>query len=230
MGKPGATLKSQLRQTVIDAYRARGHGPSNLWLVTSVKTNQDWLLPSDRQLIHWIACLEINSDVIDFDLAPEVILSQDSNEQKATQLDAIVTYKDHRIAWHEVKAGRNKQDPNNRSQFLAQAAAASKEHVQYRIFNDRDLKPLTKMALRWIKPLAFANALCGQEHSHCRALLVTYFKQHESGNIGQIMHALSEHDQAIVLGMVSRLAFQGVITLDLSKYSFGLLSPWSYRG
>jgi hypothetical protein len=229
MTKPGATLKSRLRQSVIGAYRSRGRGQNNLWLVTSVKNNNDWILPSDRQFIHWLACLETNPDVLDFDLAPELLLSHDSHEQKATQLDAVVTYRNHKIEWHEVKAGR-KHDPKNQSQFLAQAAAASKEHAQYRIFNDSDLKPLTKVALRWLKPLAYANALRGQEHSHYRALLVSYFKRHGAGNIGQVLHALPEHDSAIVLGMVSRLAIQGVITLDLNKYSFGLLTPWRYRG
>lgn len=230
MAKPGASLKASLRQSVIGAYRARGRGQNNLWLVSSVKNNTDWILPSDRQFIHWIAYLETNPDVLDFDLAPELVLSQDSHEQRATQLDAIVTYRNCKIEWHEVKAGHNKNDPKNQSQFLAQAAAASKEHVEYRIFNDTDLKSHTKVAIRWLKPLAYANAIHDQEYSHYRALLVSYFKRHGSGRIGQILQAMPEHDPAIVLGMVSRLAIQGVITIDLNKISFGLLTPWSYLG
>lgn len=230
MAKPGASLKSSLRQSVIGAFRARGRGQNNLWLITSVKNNIDWILPSDRQFIHWLSCLETNPDVLDFDLAPEPILSQDSHEQRATQLDAVVTYRNRQIGWHEVKAGRNKREPKNQSQFLAQAAAASKEHVEYRIFNDSDLKPHTKVAMRWLKPLAYANAIRDQEHTHYRSLLVSHFKRYGSASIGQILQAMPEHDSAVVLGMVSRLAIQGVITLDLHKCSFGLLTPWSYCG
>jgi len=81
-----------------------------------------------------------------------------------------------------------------------------------------------------MKPLAYANAIHDQEHGHYRTSLVRYFKQQGSGSIVQILKAMPEHDPAIVLGMVSRLAIQGVISIDLSKISFGLLTPWHYHG
>lgn len=64
------------------------------------------ILPSDRQLIHWLYYLETNHEVTSFDLAPEPILSKDDNETRATELDAIVTKRDGTIEWHEVKAGK----------------------------------------------------------------------------------------------------------------------------
>lgn len=89
MTKPKASLQSSLRKSIIGAYRARGKGKNNLWLVSSIKTNQDWILPSDRQLVHWLYYLETNQDAIDFDLAPEPILSHDDNEVRSTTRFAL---------------------------------------------------------------------------------------------------------------------------------------------
>src|SRR5574342_340365 len=80
MVRAGFSMKSTLRKTVMEAYRSRGKGISNLWLVYSAKTNSDWILPSDRQLIHWLYFLEANPDVRTFDLAPEPILSESREE------------------------------------------------------------------------------------------------------------------------------------------------------
>lgn len=230
MTKPGASLKSSLRKSIIGAYRARGRGKNNLWLVSSIKTNQDWILPSDRQLVHWLYFLESNHDVLDFDLAPEPILSHDDNEERSTELDAVVTLKNKLQEWHEVKADRGKQNPNNRSQFLSQAAAASKEHVAYHRFDDDELKPKVKVAMRWLKPLAYANAIQGKEHIQCKTVLALNLKNLGSGNIKQILEIMVEHDSAVVLGLLARLAIQGVIEINLEKNTFGLLTPWKYHG
>ncbi|MET3139971.1 hypothetical protein AAKU61_004355 [Undibacterium sp. GrIS 1.2] len=77
MPKKTRSPKSLQRLRVFDAYRGRGHQNSNLWLVYSVKTQRDWILPSDRQLVHWIHYLETNPLVKWFDLAPEKNLSTD---------------------------------------------------------------------------------------------------------------------------------------------------------
>lgn len=230
MTKPKASLKSSLRKTVIGAYRARGKGKSNLWLVTSIKTNQDWILPSDRQLVHWIYYLETNQDVIDFDLAPEPILSHDDNEVRSTELDAIVNFKNKRQEWHEVKAGKGKSDIANRSQFLAQAAASSKNQASYLRFDDDDLKSKVKVSMRWLKPISFASAIKGQEHLQCRTVLVMHLKNLKSGNIRQILELMTEYDLNVVIGLISRLAIEGIINVDLNKCTFGLLSPWKYHG
>ncbi len=229
MVKPGASLKSSLRKSVIGAYRARGRGKNNLWLVTSVKNKTDWILPSDRQFIHWIAHLETNSDVKSFNLAPDPVLSSDDIETRATELDATLVRQNGEVEWHEVKAGKNKNDPKFRSQFLAQAAAASKEHVKYRILDDTDLKPKVKVSLRWLKPIAFANALREHEYTPCRIALTLFLKQKNSGNIKHVLEALPDHDSAVVLGLLAKLAIEGVIELDLEKSTFGLLTFWKYH-
>lgn len=230
MIRAGFSMKSTLRKTVMEAYRSRGKGISNLWLVYSAKTNSDWTLPSDRQLIHWLYFLEANPDVRTFDLAPEPILSEDENETRATELDALVTPRMGQEEWHEVKAGRGKKDPAHASQTTAQARAAAKEHATYRRFDDTDLKPNAKVAIRWAKAMSFAAAIAGQEYIACRTSMLLAFKRRGSGTVRQLLDDLAECDSAVAHGMLVRLAVTGIVRIDLSVATYGLTTPWTYHG
>lgn len=221
----GRSPRSSLRGSLSKVYRARGKKVNNLWLVYSVKTDRDWLLPSDRQLIHWLYFLEANPEVVAFDLAPEPVLSLDDKEQRATELDAIVIFRDRHVEWHEVKAGIA-LSPTNRSQFLAQATAAQEAGAKYRIINDMELRPIVRVAMRWKKALGFAAILRGQEQNSCRIALATYFQERQSGYVRNILSELKGFDQAVVLGMLVRLAIGGIIHLDLERQTFGLTTPW----
>lgn len=221
--------RSTLRRSIRETYRARHHGNSNLWLVYSVKTDRDWLLPSDRQLIHWLYFLESNPEVTTFDLAPEPIISADDKETKASEFDAIVVYNDGHIECHEVKAG-DKLNCDDRSQLLAQANAASQNNLKYSIFNDQDLRPVARIAMRWIKPLGFAEVLRGQEHGPCRSALSAYFRQHQIGTVHTLLTQHSQFDPSIAIGIMIRLAVSGIVRFDLTRRSFGLQTSWIAKG
>lgn len=229
MAKTGVTLKSSLRKTVLKAYRARGKSRNNLFLVYSAKTDSDWILPSDRQLVHWLSVLESDPNVHDFDLAPEPVLSEDKTELRATELDAVVTLQDGEIEWHEVKAGEDKNDPAHASQKAAQQNAASEAHALYRRFDDTDLKPKVRVAMRWLKAIGFAAAIRGEDHTQSRSALVMAMRECKRGNVQALLTRLEDHDQAVLLGLLVRLAISGVVTLDLKKSTFGLRTTWEYR-
>ena len=64
---PGSpTLSSRQRAHVLKTDRSRSHRNSTLWLVYSVKQDQDILLHSNRSLVHWLAFLETDSSVMSF--------------------------------------------------------------------------------------------------------------------------------------------------------------------
>lgn len=229
MAKAGRSPRSTLRRSIPDAYRARGHRINNLWLVYSAKTDRDWLLQSDRQLVHWLAFLEANPEVLTFDLAPEPVLSHEDMEQRATELDAIAVYRDRHVEWHEVKAGTTRQE-SDRYQFLVQAAAASEASAAYHIFSDEDLRPKARLAARWLKAVGFAAAIRGQEHGPCRSALAAYVNNREGGHVRSIISELKNHDPAVVLGMLVRMSVSGIVHLDLEERSFGLGTRWRAYG
>lgn len=84
--------------------------------------------------------------------------------------------------------------------------------------------------MRWLKPISFASAIKGQEHLQCRTVLVMHLKNLKSGNIRQILDLMTEYDPDVVIGLISRLAIEGILNVDLNKCTFGLLSPWKYHG
>jgi len=229
MAGVGRSPRSTLRRSIPDAYRARGHRLNNLWLVYSPKTDRDWLLPSDRQLVHWLVFLESNREVLSFDLAPEPVMSHDAKELRATELDAIAIYRDRHLEWHEVKAGTTLQETDC-SQFQAQVTAAREAGATYRIINDEDLGPNARLAMRWLKAVGFAAAIRGQEHSLCRSALVAYLNNKKSGYVRLIVSELQAFDSAVVLGMLVRLSLSGIVYLNLEDRSFGLGTNWRLYG
>lgn len=229
MATIGRSPRSTLRRSIPDVYRARGHRVNNLWLVYSPKMDRDWILPSDRQLVHWLVFLESDRDVLSYDLAPEPIMSHDGVEQRETELDAIVIYRDRHVEWHEVKAGTTHSE-SDRSQFQAQAAAANNAGAIYKIINDVDLAPKARLAIRWLKAIGFAAAIRGQEHGPCRSALVIYLNNKKSGHVSSILTELQAFDSAVVLGMLVRLSVSGIVNLNLEDRSFGLGTIWRLYG
>lgn len=143
MAEQSASPRSKQRLRILDAYRGRGRKDNNLFLVYSVKTDRDWILPSDRQFVHWIVFLETAPNVKTFNLAPDIVFAQDEKELRGTELDAEVAMFDGHTEWHEVKSSESELEAH-RSQLLAQAAAAWREGTKYRLFTDRDLTPCVR--------------------------------------------------------------------------------------
>jgi hypothetical protein len=211
------------------AYRARGHQNNALWLVYSVKMDRDFILPSDRQLIHWIHFLETDPNVESFDLTPEAIVSTDAEETRGTELDATVVLRTGQKEWHEVKSADEEIAPG-KSQLQAQTAAAAGNAISYRTFSDKDIIPHVVIALRWLKAIAYATVLRDQSHHRVVFALHSAIRNTEAGDILQLVNELKEFEQPIVLGLIARLAIHNHIRLDLSKCSFGMSSAWRLPG
>lgn len=219
--------RSRIKKSILTHYRARGRRVNNLWLVYSPKTDQDWVLPSDRQLIHWIHFLETNPNVKSFNLQPEPIISSDEKETRATELDAIVETIDGKLEWHEVKAGKSTNDPMYESQKQAQTRAASLHRAIYRRFDDVDLKPVMRVSIRWLKAIAYAAAIRDKEHIPTLSSLILVLQSLKEGSVKDLLVNLSEYDPAVVCGLIVRLALKGQIQIDLSNRPFGNNSHWA---
>ena len=221
------TPSAKRRRAVLEAYRARGKRNANLWLIYSVKTDRDWLLQSDRELVHWIIFLETDRRVATFDLAPEPMLSHDASEARATEPDALVQTVDGHIEFHEVKAGRL-IDESARPQLLAQSSGAQTLGVAYKFFCDIDLAPHCKTAVRWLKPIAYAATIRDQAHASCRDALLAIASSDRKGTVRSVLHALPHFDPSVVLGLLARLAIRGPLQLDLTRRSFGYTTSWEW--
>lgn len=228
MPKSNASLKTNIRKTVLSSYRARGKAVNNLWLVYSPKTDSDWILPSDRQLIHWLSFLESNPDVKTFDLDPDPVLSHDGDEDKATILDAIVILYSGATEWHEVKAGSSLDiEPQHRSQFVAQNNLATKNRVTYKRFNDIELEPRAKFAMRWLEAIGYAAAIRGRDFKTLENVLTSIIKERKKGKIINILDEMEGYDFPVIIGILIRLSGKGLLNLDLESKNLGFTTSWS---
>lgn len=221
-----STVKSSLRKSIIQTHRARGKGLNNIWLVYSHKSNRDLILPSDRQLIHWLYYLESNPEVTIFKLPWEKIISQDESGIKATIFDAEVVKSNGLSEWHEVKAGTSKCAPEHLSQMQAQINASKNHNIKYVRFNDIQLKPKVKVALRWFKALHYVAAIRNQQLIPCRNSLIILIQKMKSGTLKSVLDRMDNFEESVVIGMVVRLAIENILSLNLHDRTLGYCTQW----
>lgn len=229
MAARSSSPRSQQRYRLLDAYRGRGRRNNNLFLVYSVKTQQDLILPSDRQFVHWIHFLETEQNVKTFEIAPKKILSHDSAEARGTELDAYVTNWDGSVEWHEVKSDKESiQDAN--PQLLAQASLSSKHGTTYKIFSDEELEPNVESCMRWLKVITYASTLRDRPLLYETTKLLDYCESHQQGSLGELVATLKTEipDTEIIKGLVARLTITGTLSLDLSRFGFSPAVPWTW--
>ena len=218
--------RARVRKSMFAQYGARGSDTkSNRWLAYSVKTNRDWIFPSDRQLVHWLMFLETDPAVQTFNAAPDIVLSVDDKEVRATELDAEVVYEDGHVEWHEVKSGSH-QHPSHRSQLQAQAAAASAQGIRYRIFDDEQLQPLAAIALRWLTATCFAAAIRDHPYLPAQNAIASYCYGTREGTVAEVLDAFSALPEPVTIGVLVRLAIKDVIAFDLKALPLGRRTPW----
>lgn len=211
------SLKSRQRARVLDAYRARGRRNNSLWLVYSVKTNRDWLLTSDRQLVHWLIYLESARDVSDFEI--------EADQNEARNLACVRVLKvDGTRERHIVspKLGTHLEHVTN-----TYVTSASAEVDNVCIYTDAELKPVVQLAMRWHKALAYATVLRDQEQTPVRLALIPLLTSLESGTVSDVLDDTVEFDQSLVIGMLVRLAIEGHIKIDLTPHGIAFKTPWS---
>lgn len=217
-----STLREKARSSVYHGYHARGRNNQNLWLVYSVKTDRDWVLFSDRQLIYWICHLETNPDVLSYDLDPQPISLIVREKRFEVRLGAIVCLKNKATEWH-ILNGEWMTEPD---QINALQAAATEAQVTYRFIFEEDLKRAIGTAMRWLKVISYAASIRGRVYSQTEASLWTIVQTKKGGLVEDFLTSLIGEEEAVVIAVLARLSINGRLHLDLAKNGYGRRTPW----
>lgn len=205
--KPSVSAKSSARELVHKAYRARGHGLNNLWLVYSPKTDRDWLLNSDLQYIYWLRFLESNSAVGCFEIL----------ERQTATPDFLVHYRDGSSEVHFVKSS-NIDAPEL---YLVDG-----NYLPCKSFDYERVEAVAIEALRWAKPLGFAASIRGEEYISLMNAVALYFHRVRIGTVGDVVSHLGEYDRTEVVGVIVRQHAKGLIKISLGSHPFSLNTVW----
>lgn len=217
------TPRSRQRANMAQAYRARGKRNGNLWLVYSPKTQRDWTLTSDRKLIHWIHYLETNSNVISFDLAPDLTEERVDGSNQIAEVDAVVTLKDSSVEWHCIRS----QDHDVADNLLTPSNAVAIQGIKYRIFTDKELSPHVSTSIRWLKAISYAASIRTRVYAHTEINVWEAIKKQKGGLVENLLIDLVGHEEQEVLGVLVRLSIAGKVWFDLSRSGYGPRTPWA---
>lgn len=218
----GTSPKSQQRTRVFETYRGRGHRNNNLWLVYSVKTRRDWILNSDRKLIHWIRYLETDPRVTSFEFIADDTSA--AYEPDCGDHYADVWLKNGNRERHLITASRP-----DRQLALDLPSVTPDGGAMCRNFGDDELAPHAFVATRWLKAIAYAAAIRDQEHAHVRTALAATFHSRAQGTLRDVLDVVEGLDPPVVIGMLVRTAILGAVELDLSARPLCMHTSWCVR-
>ena len=217
----GKSPRARARQSLRSAYRARGRGNANLWLVRSVKTERDWLIPSDRALVHWLHFLETDPKIATFCIEPSPEEMRTRGFAEIESAAAVARTHDGLIEIHriyendEVAAADSTASDELNGARLVKVCAAT------------DLRSCSRHAFRWLNALAYANAIGKESHEAAFGAVGGVIQRMNCGSVGDVTDTLELHAAPIVIGVLVHLAVSGSITLDLGAGPLARSTQWS---
>lgn len=218
------TLPSKSKSHVLTAYRSRGRGNRNLWLVYSHKTRRDWILGSDRHLVHWVVFLETNPEVRTFTIEPEVRRFDGADGVQEQRADATAELCSGLREYHVLMLSSTAE---GKRPTVASEGGHSSSNC--RIFTEADLFPLGAEAMRWLKLINYCAAIRDEEQEEATLACIAAMRKIDCGTLGNVLEALPDFDPQAVIGVFSRMVIQNDIAIDLSSSSFNFSLQWSWR-
>jgi hypothetical protein len=225
------TLPSRQRTNLLQAYRSRGRKNRNIWLAYSQKTNRDWILRSDRHLVHWVVFLEVDPTIAYFDLDPKSMqnlnsgLRSDFLEGTKFTVDAEVRLIDGRREYHRIGVEPTQKDKT----IMPSTESFIYDGCTVRVIPTANLVTRGQEALRWMKLLGYCAVIRDQEHTHASTRAATVLRSLNEGTLELFIREMADFDPGIALGIFSRFAVLGDVHIDLADSGLNLQSKWTWR-
>ncbi|MFM0476317.1 hypothetical protein [Paraburkholderia strydomiana] len=211
------TLATRQRNRVFEAYRSRGRANRNLWLVYSIKTDRDWILQSDLHLVHWISFLEVDPNVVTFEIG---------SDPPDPGVDAVARMKDGSSEKHRITS---MIDLPATDELLSTSTIDSKRTQQIRYFQEGDLRPLSLEAMRWLKVVCYGATIRGERQHQATTSVLGTMMTSGAGKIRDVLDYSPNFDIQIIYAVIARAAIKGDISLDLSREGFTTETNWIWR-
>jgi hypothetical protein len=187
------TLPSKSRMQVLRAYRSRGRANRNMWLVYSQKTNRDWMLGSDRHLVHWITFLETNPDVRTFELESVDGLSSPGAAVTEKGVDAAVELRDGQLEYHLLILSGRRKSPHSPDNVYADK--------RVRVFTEVDLFPRGEEAMRWLHLVGYCAGIRDEEQQEATLACIATLRGLRRGTLSQVLESLTDFDPQVTIGV-----------------------------
>ncbi|QRY77756.1 hypothetical protein JVX91_19405 [Pseudomonas sp. PDNC002] len=209
------------------AFTNRAKTFGNMWRVYSAKCDKSFVLPSDRELAHWILHLEYNPNVLSFDLNPTARSLGDQLHSKQTIFDAEVVLKHGPLEFHEVKMGNFDKQALSNEQIDLQRAIAERCNARYLIFNDSDLFP---NKIRIMPLLRVAACLSAGRDCYVPSTFLmdaqSYLYSRKAGRLNDFLLEFGNYDIDLILYVFCKEYLEGVVDVEFERSFFSKSTRW----
>ena len=180
-------LGTRLRGKLASAYTERGTHQSKLWYVFSPKTSRDWVLRGTLEWGHFLL-VEADPGISDVDYSPPSEIVRVGDDDHATTLDAVVTFKDGSIEWREIKWSDETENGDIRSlhQWEAQVEAASRSGARYVRYSEKEIYACPQLIANWTRVVAWLAAVRGRSLYSEHLEIVAMLDAHGTVSLGDI--------------------------------------------
>lgn len=220
------SLKSKMRGRLAAAHGQRTNTTNNLWLCYSVKLNQDLSLASNNELIYWLADLESNRNVKSFRFGYNIQIQVNDPKENFKPIEAIQVILDtgHEEI-HHITSKTGNVDAFSATFCLKDGSV---RNITYRAITEDYLVTRAKYSARLLRLLPFVAQMRYKKWPSEEEIVLNTLKILKTGDIQEIIASTSMGDEMIVVGIVAKFIFQGVIKqTNLSMSDFGRSTWWS---
>lgn len=226
IGRPGVRLGTSMRGALAEAYQARGHGKSSLWMVYSPKANKDVILRSDLEFGHFLL-VESDPNIVSVDYSPSPRLQTYAGEGVATIVDAEVTLRNGAVVWREVKSSSDVADGalgRANLQLLIQIKAAEGVSAHHQLLTELDIYACPQRTLNWMRIIPWlAQARAWPLHEYSKRV-ASLLKIHHKVTLSEVLNLGDGVAGALYLAALFKAMQLGLYESDLNERP---LSKWS---
>lgn len=220
------SLKSKMRGRLAAAHGQRTNTTNNLWLCYSVKLNQDLSLSSNNELIYWLADLESNRNVRSFKFGYNINIQVNDPKEAFKPIDAIQVILD--TGYEEIHHITSKIGHVDAFSATFRLEDDSVRNITYRAITEDYLVIRAKYAARLLRLLPFVAQMRYKKWLFEEEIVLNTLKILKNGDVQEVIANTPVSDEMIVIGIVAKFIFQGVIKqTNLSMSDFGRSTWWS---
>jgi hypothetical protein len=208
----------------MSSHGARSNTRNNLWIVYSYKVGMDISLASNREVIYWLADIEINPKIDRFEFGYRANLKFDNEEKKFRSVEVIkVDYIDHVTEFHYLSSGNGQIKSVN---LPCRDCKGREYEVRYIQIHEDYLATKARLTSRLLHINSFAAQIREGAWSAETNQICNLFQIMGHGTIKCIVDQCSALDPMVTIGICSRIILSGQVVLDLEGQGFGYHSYW----
>ncbi|WP_339465022.1 hypothetical protein [Pseudomonas sp. EA_65y_Pfl2_P74] len=219
-----ASLKSKLRKGLMSSRGFRANTRNNLWLVYSNKLNTDVSLASNRELIYWLAKLEVDPLIECFSFGYQASLKLDGAQDKYSSVEVIkVDYSDRPFEFHHLSSGAS-ETKCFRIPFLSEVG--EEVEVTYVQVHEGYLAAQATFCVRLLKVVSFVAQIRDGTWKAETENISNVVRSFKNGTVQDLIELCHGIDVMIIIGICCRMVLSGQLILDLELNEFGRKSKW----